>query len=262
MKQPRFSIITIALNNLAGLRETAASVDEQSFPNFEWLVVDGGSTDGTVEFLKARGTAGHPWISERDRGLYDAMNKGLNLASGEYVVFMNSSDRFADREVLAKVDRSIVLNQPHPDFLFGDAYEESASGELFLKPARSAKSISRGMFTHHQAMIYSRKIIGDTRYDQRFRLAADYHFTSRLLAKDASICALGFPVCVFKRGGLSENIAEVGRRENLVVQKEVLGLSLAHRAYNYFSLLASAFLRSRMRFVYDRVRYRQVASNS
>lgn len=262
MKQPRFSIITIALNNLAGLRETAASVDEQSFTDYEWIVVDGGSSDGTVEFLNSRGGVGHSWISERDRGLYDAMNNGLNLASGEYVVFMNSSDRFAERDVLNKVDRTIALNEPKPDFLFGDAYEENASGELFLKPARSAKSITRGMFTHHQAMIYSRKIVGEIRYDQRFRLAADYHFTSRLLAKGASVCSLGFAVCVFKRGGLSENIAKVGRRENLLVQKEVLRLGPAHRAYNYCSLLASAFLRSRMRFVYDRLRYRQVAPNS
>ncbi|HXM94764.1 MAG TPA: glycosyltransferase family 2 protein [Candidatus Dormibacteraeota bacterium] len=258
MKQVRFSIITIVLNDLVGLRETKTSVDAQGFSDFEWIVVDGGSIDGTLEHLRRLDRPNCRWISEPDEGLYYAMNKGLDLAAGQYVVFMNSADRFAGSNVLARAAALVAQNEQQPDLIFGDAYEETASGELLLKSARSVGAIKRGMFTHHQAMVYSRRAIGDMRYDCRFRVAADYHFTCRLLARGARSLRVGFPICIFKRAGLSENHAEIGRRENLAVQKEVLRLGPIRRTGNYASYLASSLVRTNMRGLYDRIRFRQI----
>ena len=259
MKRARFTVITIALNDLSGVRETRISVETQSFSDFEWIVVDGGSTDGTLEYLRRLDQPNCGWTSEPDKGLFDAMNKGLDLAAGDYVIFMNSGDTFAGKDVLARVEALAAQNEDQMDLLFGDAYEKNSSGKLFLKPARSADAIRRGMFTHHQAMVYARKAIGDMRYDCRFRLAADYHFTSRLLARGARSFYVGFPICIFERAGLSEKNAGIGRRENLVVQKEVLRLGRAQRTYNHASFLVSAFLRTYMRSFYDRLRYRPAA---
>jgi putative colanic acid biosynthesis glycosyltransferase len=259
MKQPQFTVVTIALNDLPGLKETSASVGSQRFLDFEWIVVDGGSSDGTVEYLRGIDQGNCRWISELDEGLFYAMNKGLDRAAGDYIIFMNSGDTFADEDVLARIHTVIAEYENHIDFLFGDAYERGSSGKLLLKPARPAESIKRSMFTHHQAMIYARKAIGDMRYDCRFRMAADYHLTSRLLARGARSVYLGFPVCVFERAGFSENNAEIGRRENLTIQKDVLGVGPIRRNYNHASLLASAFLRTYMRGLYDRLRYRDAA---
>src|ERR1700682_3098079 len=121
MKQVRFSIITIVLNDLVGLRETKTSVDAQGFSDFEWIVVDGGSIDGTPEYLRQLDRSNCRWISEPDGGLYAAMNKGLDLAAGQYVIFMNSGDRFAGKDVLARADALVAQNEQQTDLIFGDA---------------------------------------------------------------------------------------------------------------------------------------------
>jgi putative colanic acid biosynthesis glycosyltransferase len=259
MKQVRFTVVTITFNDLPGLRETTDSVKAEDFSDFEWIIVDGGSTDGTLEYLQQLDHPKCRWTSEPDKGIFDAMNKGLDRTTGEYVVFMNSGDAFAGKDVLTRIDAIAGHGEIRPDLIFGDAYEENSSGQRLLKPARSAEAIKRGMFTHHQAMVYAREVIKGLRYDCRFRLAADYHFTCRVLARGASSFYLGFPVCIFKRAGFSESHAEVGRRENLAVQKEVLGLWLGRRAYNYVSYLAAAAMRTYMRGLYDRLRFRHAA---
>jgi putative colanic acid biosynthesis glycosyltransferase len=257
MNQPRFSIITITLNDCAGLVQTHASVASQSCTDFEWLVVDGCSGDGTIEYLEE---VHHPhckWVSELDNGLFDAMNKGLERASGQYIIFMNSGDRFAGQDVLARIDILLAKDGQARDLIFGDAYEESADGNLLLKRARSAKWIKYGMFTHHQAMLYSRRAIAGMRYDCSFVVAADYHFTSTLLAKGASTFHVRFPISINERAGWSEKKADTGRRENLAVQRAVLHLGRTRRTANYAVLLGSAVMRMHFRGLYDRLRFRR-----
>jgi putative colanic acid biosynthesis glycosyltransferase len=256
MLEPQFSVITIALNNLSGFMETKASTEVQSFRDFQWIIIDGGSNDGTPELLRLLVHSNLAWVSEPDRGLYDAMNKGLNLANGRYIIFMNSGDRFADKDVLKRVD-GLIAQTERPDFIFGDAFEENAKGQLLLKRAMPPREIRRGMFTHHQAMIYARKTIGEARYDLRFRVAADYHLTCRMFAKGIRTIRTDFPICVNKRAGFSEKNARIGRRENIAIQKEVLQVGLVRRAYNYASFVTCATLRTHMRGLYDRIRFRQ-----
>lgn len=256
MHEPQFSVITIALNNLPGLVETKSSTEGQSFQDFQWIIIDGGSHDGTHELLRRLDRPNLVWVSEPDRGLFDAMNKGLNLACGRYIIFMNSGDRFASKDVLKRLD-TLIAQAGAPDFIFGDAFEENAQRQLLLKPAMPPREIRRGMFTHHQAMIYARKAIGAARYDSRFRVAADYHFTCRMLAKGVRTLRASFPISVNKRAGFSETNARIGRQENLAIQREILRVGPIRRAYNYASFLASAALRTHMRGLYDRIRFRQ-----
>ena len=255
---PRVSVVTITRNDLTGLRQTCASIDAQIFRDFEWIIVDGGSTDGTFEYLRSIDNSNCTWLSEPDKGIYDAMNKGLDRANGRYVIFMNSGDGFAGIDVLSRL---AVVSQDREDWdlVFGDAYEESSDGRLFLKRSRSAGAINYGMFTHHQAMLYSRKAIGDMRYDLGFRVAADYDFTSRLLARGGSSFRVGFPVCICKRAGFSVQNADIGRRENLSIQKNVLLLGPLRRASNYALFVTSNLMRTHLRSLYDKVRFAQHA---
>jgi putative colanic acid biosynthesis glycosyltransferase len=185
------------------------------------------------------------------------MNKGLDRATGQYIIFMNSGDRFAGAGTLARIAGALDENGGSWDFLFGDALEEAAGGDLLLKRARPASFVSYGMFTHHQAMLYARRAIAGMRYDCTYVIAGDYDFTCRLLARGASSLYLGFPVTINKRGGLSEKNTGIGRRENLAIQKTVLNLGLARRATNYAAFLGSSFMRTYLRGLYDLIRFRQ-----
>lgn len=128
----KITVVTINYNNLEGLRETVESVMGQSFPDLEYIVIDGGSTDGSREYLKAchQKTFSY-WCSEPDNGLYDAMNKGLKHSTGDYVIFMNSGDRFFSKETLNNVSERIVGNE---DVVYGSALFRYSDGYVLRPP--------------------------------------------------------------------------------------------------------------------------------
>lgn len=125
----KLSIITINLNNLEGLKKTFESVFNQTFTDYEWIVIDGGSTDGSREFIEAHQDSFSYWSSEPDRGIYNAMNKGILQANGEYLSFLNSGDYYADSETLANV----FCTNHEADILFGYMIREKEKPFSFLK---------------------------------------------------------------------------------------------------------------------------------
>lgn len=202
---PLFSIISVARNNLGGLQKTAESIAAQTFRDFEWIVVDGASGDGTAQWLQAQPAR---WTSEPDRGIYDAMNKGIERAQGSYLLFLNAGDTLAGPDVLERIKREIGALPVWPDFLYGDSLEGKNR-----KPARPPEGLKLGLFTHHQAMLYRRERIGDLRYNLSYKIAADYDFTARFLRSTEKTLYMPFPVCVFEPGGVSQTSAKAGRRE-------------------------------------------------
>ena len=185
---PLFSIITITKNNPGGLARTGENIRRQSWRDFEWIVIDG--------------------VAEPDDGIYDAMNKGIARSSGDYLIFMNAGDVFADTSTLSR-----IAEHAGPDFMYGDAIEAG-----HIKPAR--RNIAHGMITHHQAMIYARS---NLRYDTKYRIAADYKYTVQAIAQAHTCLHLPFPVCVFEQGGISQRNTLQGRREQAAIRRE-LGL--------------------------------------
>ena len=113
----KFTVITVCYNASATIRETIASVLGQTYPELEYIVVDGKSTDGTVEVLESIGDARMTFISEKDTGIYNAMNKGLNMASGDYLIFLGADDTFFDQGVLERVAAKLT---GHSDVVYGD----------------------------------------------------------------------------------------------------------------------------------------------
>lgn len=224
---PLFTIITITRNNLSGLEKTGASVDRQTFEEHEWIVIDGASKDKTPDFLRKRRsqtrTARYPFtfVSEEDDGIYDAMNIGIEKARGHYIIFMNAGDIFATNNVLEILSEH---TEKKPDFIYGDALEPTENPDKrTYKRARRYKDLKWGMITHHQSMIYRRHTIRDhkLRYSLHYEIASDYDFTARFLLKSKKIIYVPKPICIFEQGGISQQKAALGRKEQYLIREKL-----------------------------------------
>ena len=262
-RRSTFSIVTVVFNDLSGLKATRASIGAQSFSDFEWVVIDGASTDGTAEYLAelernrdAGRSSGLRTLSEPDRGIYAAMNKGLALCTGEYISFMNAGDTFAGPTVLEELAR--LAGAGEYDFLYGDALEHDGAS-LLLKRARNIDAIRYSMFTHHQAMLYRRQFVAEhgIRFDERMRIGGDYAFTAEVYVKGCRALRVPFPICVFERGGASHRLEAIGRREVLEVQRKILGLGPVRLLVNGIGFRLSSFFRANFRAAYDALRFRR-----
>lgn len=253
----KFSVITVTLNDVAGLQATLTSTLRQHHEKLEAIVIDGGSVDGTKEWLSSQADRRIQWVSESDRGLYDAMNKGLDRARGDYVVFMNSGDVFADDEVLEKVAH-VASEQPRTDLVYGDAIDVTVSGRRLYKRARPYETLWRGMFTQHQAMFFLRSTIGSLRHRLIFRLSGDYDFIARFSKQAASggrpfVKKVDIPVCCFQLGGRSERGRFKALGEDFAIRRDTMGLSVITCTWLWTAHLVHLVLKratpSLMRFI-------------
>ncbi len=249
------TVVTIVRNDLHGLLKTRASLAEQTSKEFEWIIVDGASNDGTAEMAASFDEPYASARSERDSGIYDAMNKGLDRATGEFVVFLNARDTFADSEVLETV--SANLRASKADYLYGDNMEEFGGGRSLYKRAQGHERLAYGMFACHQTMFFRRSMIGSLRYDTSLRISGDYAFTAKfLLQKRPRICRVDRALCIFDLSGASLTDRKRGREENWRVQRDVLGLSLPRRCLTRLAYVSTAFLATQVPGLYKALRYR------
>lgn len=252
--QPVFSVITVCLNDIKNLRLTASSVVGQAFNDYEWLVIDGGSGDGTLAHLESIDNDRLRLLTEPDNGLYDAMNKGVGLAQGQYLLFINAGDSLADEQTLAKLHRVIQENEL-PDFVYGDSLERTVDGRLLLKKSLGHERIWYGMFTHHQAMVYKRSLIGELRYELAYPIGADYAFTIGYLRLAKTVLRLDWPVCVFQQGGMTYQSEWQAEMDQWCIRRDKVGVSLPARLFIWLVHWASHILRSRLPFLYRALRF-------
>lgn len=252
------SIVTICYNNYLGVKKTVESVLSQSYSNIEYIIIDGDSNDGTKEYLEEIKRNDRVYVvSEPDRGIYDAMNKGLKLCNGDFVIFMNSSDTFANEEVIYNVAKKC---HEKINFVYGDAFEYNPnSSELFYKKARSNKYIWYGMFAHHQSMLYSLKVIKDNAlvFDINYQLSADWDFTIRFLKLVKGIKCVNIPICIFEQGGFSSNYIQ-GMNEQWHIRKKSLKLSFIARLLIYVYHFLINIMRDKLPWVYNFARFKKI----
>jgi len=232
-KENLFTVITVCKEDLENLKKTHQSIQTLRFPPFEWIVIDGGSTDGTIEFLRKLGEHVVFWESGPDKGLYDAMNKGLSKAKGDFLIFLNAGDIFASVETLSEVEN--VLNKnPFPNLLYGDAIVVYPDGREFFEKARSPSYFRYGQPIYHQAFFYNRKVVGSIRFrPEKFKIAADYAFTLECIGQDQNILQVSFPICKFPLGGVSSHNTGLILKEVWVAQRDILGVSLFVRVVSF-----------------------------
>ena len=173
----KYSIITINYNNREGLRKTIESVVNQTCTDFEYIVIDGGSTDGSVDVIKQYAARIDFWVSEPDKGIYNAMNKGISHAHGEYLNFMNSGDCFHDANVLKE-----LLPWLTAEVIFGRAYIPQIND--YWKPYNKITLFSCFVGLCHQAILYHNDLFKNEVYDEHFRYVADWKFTTKKIVKE------------------------------------------------------------------------------
>ena len=182
-KQPLISVITVTYNASGTLPLTMRSVAEQTFDDFEHLVVDGASADDTIMVARQMGRDNLRITSEPDQGLYDAMNKSLRLARGRYILFLNAGDRFHSADTLAAYAEAIQKGKP--DIIYGDTDIVSADGRrigprhLKAPGILTFDSFSHGMLICHQAFMVRKQIAPP--YDTDYRFSADYDWVIRCI---------------------------------------------------------------------------------
>ncbi len=253
MREPAVSVITVCRDHIGGLWRTHASLASQAWQDFEWLVQDGASRDGTVALLPDLCQPRPDWRSEPDAGPFDAMNRALARATGTHVLFLNAGDTLAAPETLAILGAA-AGQVPAPDLVYGHAWEETAAGWR-LKRARSHRLAWYGLFTHHPAIAYRRAAIAGLAYPARYRIAADYAFTLLALNRARHVRRLAVPLCRVEVPGLSAREAALGRAEQARIRREILALSgPAHGLVTAAQSVAFA-LRRRWPGLYARLRF-------
>lgn len=213
---PLFSIITITFNAAAELPATLRSVAAQTFTDFEQLVIDGKSTDATVGIAENSGIAGIRIASEPDKGLYDAMNKGIRAAKGEYLIFLNAGDSLHSASTLQEIAETIRKSN-NPDIVYGQTQivdsERRFVGMRHLTAPENLTfdSFKRGMLVCHQAFIVRREIAGF--YDLRYRFSADYEWCLRCLKKMNGSAYTGTILIDYLADGLTDKNRNASLKE-------------------------------------------------
>lgn len=202
MKQPTLSIITVTYNAGQVLQRTLDALAEQDYPHIEYIIVDGASTDNTMTLVGAAGALVHKVVSEPDKGLYDAMNKGMHMATGDYLLFLNAGDELADGHVLSE-----IFDLPAADVFYGHAMLVNMDGKSLglrepLPPEHLTwKSLQWGMSVCHQAFIIRRDKA--VTYDLQYRICADIDWMIRSLKKCDTTKNTGGLICRFLIDGVS-----------------------------------------------------------
>lgn len=223
---PLFSIITITFNAARQLPATLDSVHRQTFTDFEYLIVDGQSSDNTVQLAKTSGIPGISIVSEPDKGLYDAMNKGMARARGKYLIFLNAGDAFTADTTLAEI-AATIRKAGHPDIVYGqtrlvDANRKFVGMRHLTAPEHlTFDSFKHGMLVCHQAFIVKRAI-AET-YDLRYRFSADYEWCIRCLLKMESAVCTGTVIIDYLTDGLTDHNRKASLKERFHIMCHYYG---------------------------------------
>ncbi|MCM1236229.1 MAG: glycosyltransferase [Ruminococcus flavefaciens] len=202
----KISVITVCFRAERTIAKTIESVKHQTYADIEYIIIDGGSDDGTMTAI-GETLAGYPAkvISEPDRGIYDAMNKGVGLASGEYIHFLNAGDTYYDTHVIENAVCQIA--DTGADIVYGDIEY------LYPDGSRERRNYDRkcslqiyyltGDCINHQAMFAARKLFADDLFDISLKICADRDWLMKKSKEKAAFHAMGFPVCVYGYDGVS-----------------------------------------------------------
>lgn len=213
----KITVVTVCYNVVKEIEETILSVLNQTYPDIEYIIIDGGSTDGTVDVIKKYAEGGseygkHPhtvtqWISELDRGIYDAMNKGIRFATGDYINFMNAGDSFPK---YSTISQAVDLIPQNADVVFGDSISQDDNGSLYFQAAnRNVDLLSKYPIYRHGASFTKVSVLKKNPFDlsqnSRLGFSLDYNEIWNLHADGYIFRYINIPLLVYKIDGVSNN---------------------------------------------------------
>jgi len=241
--KPLISIVTVCLNNAKDLGKTILSVKNQNYGNKEYIIIDGGSVDGTINIINKYKDVISYWISEKDNGIYDAMNKGILLANGDFINFLNAGDYYFNEDILKIVTNEINKNKDI-ELIYGLSENFSfLEGFNFVSGNKLDENILwKGMPICHQSMFFNKKIFKDIGlYDLNYKNMADYEFLLRYFKskQNKKIIFIEKPLCNFSLYGLSDSNYLANLKEIQLISKK----------YYYFDFLKKVY------FLIKRVKY-------
>ena len=194
------SIITVVLNDPAGLRLTAESIAMQSSSDFEWIIIDGASSDDTISSITSLTKINPIICSEKDDGIYDAMNKGVKVANGEYLIFMNAGDSFANQFVIEMLEHSLDCGSV--DVLLGGTCQ-CVNKCVFYRAPKDIRYITKGLPAFHQSIVYRKRLLDTYQFNLDYVLLADYEWLAAQCVSGLKVGYLNEPVSNYQVGGLS-----------------------------------------------------------
>jgi len=219
LNTPLVSVITVVFNAVQTVERTILSVINQTYPNIEYVVIDGGSTDGTAEIIKRYANRISYWVSEKDNGIYFAMNKGIKAAKGDLINFMNAGDIFFDNEALLDMVTAWQKNA-HPDILYGHAWMEFSTGHRTrVKAGDTVNSLWKGPIFRHNAMLVNanlqKKYLFKT--DKKYNIAADFDFIYHMHTLGKQFVLYNRDTMVFTDGGVSSGAIRCIKDNRMIV---------------------------------------------
>ena len=201
---PRLSIITINYNNCRGLHETIVSVTSQKYSDFEFLIIDGGSTDGSVDLINQISNELAFWVSEKDNGIYNAMNKGIKAATGDYLLFLNSGDYLLAENSLGE----FKLEENHSDIIAGDILLDDSFRSVICPPDELTFSYFIKRTLPHQSTLIKKSLFDKFGlYNEEFKIVADWAFFLQMICVyNVSYHHVNAIISVYNIKGFSSNI--------------------------------------------------------
>lgn len=224
---PVFSIITVVFNDVKHIEETIRSVLNQSFYDFEYIIIDGGSKDGTISIIKKYEKYLTVFLTEQDNGIYDAMNKGVCYSKAQWVCFMNSGDVFYNNDVLKIVASNISANN---DVLYADTNTILEFGEYIIK-SKDVEYLKQGMPFCHQSSFVKRELLSKYPFDLTYKYVADYNLFYMLYHKNYNFSKLNMVIATFDA---KDGVSSTHKRE---VFNEILRVQSNHFSIKYYIIV-------------------------
>ena len=235
----KISIITAAWNSAATIEDTLRSILAQTYQDWECIVIDGASSDGTRNILRSYETRFNGrlhWISEPDQGIYDAMNKGINLATGDYLCFLNAGDSFHEDDTLQQMVHTLGIGEL-PDVIYGETALVNKERHFLRMRRLSApevltwKSFKQGMLVCHQAFFAKRSLA--IPYDMQYRFSADFDWCIRIMKKARTLHNTHLTLIDYLEEGMTTQNQKASLRERFRIMVKHYGLvsTVAHHAW-------------------------------
>jgi len=218
--KPLVTVITVVFNGVDRLENTILSIVGQDYENLEYIVIDGGSEDGSVDVIRRYDDRIAYWLSEKDEGIYDAMNKGISLSNGEWLSFINCGDEFYNSHVLS----SLKLTSVNVDMIIGRTRLTHGEEFSIIRPVINRYLLLIGNFICHQSVVIRRGM--QETFDTRFSMLADYHLWLKALYREKRrYLVVDQVIASYDATGYSSKDSDTWRKEELAIKKELSWLA-------------------------------------